>query len=167
MIQFGTYILGSKTVVFTDHQALKQVLTAPKPSGRVARWAAALMEYDFDIGHRPGAKNCLTDSLSRDPTLRSATMEIGDRDIDDLLVDVKKYLCGPDSFEEEDRSINQKNIQRRARRPQVEKRSIFEQGQQVMWKVAMRRNKMEPAMYGPYTITSWGPNNTYTIDNDD
>ena len=94
MKQFRTYILGSKTVVYTDHQALKQVLTAPKPSGRVARWAAALMEYSFDIRHRPGAKNVLADSLSRDPALRKVTVEIGDRDIDDLLVDVKKYLCG-------------------------------------------------------------------------
>ena len=68
--------------------------TAPKPSGRVARWAAALMEYDFDIRHRPGAKNVLADSLSRDPALRTVTVEIGDRDVDDLLVDVKKYLCG-------------------------------------------------------------------------
>jgi hypothetical protein len=94
MKQFRAYVLGSKTTVFTDHQALKQVLTAPRPSGRVARWAAALMEYDFDIRHRPGTKNCLADSLSRDPALRSVTVEIGERDIDDLLVDVKKYLCG-------------------------------------------------------------------------
>ena len=94
MKQFRTYILGSKTTVFTDHQALKQVLTAPKPSGRVARWAATLMEYDFDIRHRPGTKNALADSLSRDPALRSVTVLIGDRDIDDLLVDVKKYHCG-------------------------------------------------------------------------
>jgi RNase H-like domain found in reverse transcriptase/Reverse transcriptase (RNA-dependent DNA polymerase)/Integrase zinc binding domain/gag-polyprotein putative aspartyl protease len=94
MKQFRMYVLGSKTVVYTDHQALKQVLTMPKPSGRVARWAAALMEYDFDIRHRPGTKNVLADSLSRDPALRSVTVEVGDRDIDDLLVDVKKYLCG-------------------------------------------------------------------------
>ena len=94
MKQFRAYVLGSKTTVFTDHQALKQVLTAPRPSGRVARWAAALMEYDFDIRHRPGTKNCLADSLSRDPALRSVAVEIGERDIDDLLVDVKKYLCG-------------------------------------------------------------------------
>ena len=58
-------------------------------------------------------------------------------------------------------------IQQRARRPQVKKRSIFAQGQQVLWKVALRRNKMEPALYGPYTVTSCGPNNTYIIANDD
>ena len=95
MKQFRTYILGSKTILYTDHQALKQVLTAAKPSGRIARWAAALMEFDYDIKHRPGAQNTLADSLSRDPALRAVTVEINpNRDPDDLLVDTKKYLEG-------------------------------------------------------------------------
>jgi hypothetical protein len=36
-----------------------------------------------------------------------------------------------------------------------------------MWKVGLRRNKMEPTLYGPYWITSCGPNNTYIIANED
>jgi hypothetical protein len=97
--QFRVYLLGSKTTVFTDHQALKQVLTDAQPTGRRARWVATLLEYDFDIRHRPGTKNLLADSLSRDPSLRAVYIDMTqDPDNDDLLVDVKKYLEGPGSL---------------------------------------------------------------------
>jgi hypothetical protein len=93
--QFRVYLLGSKTTLFTDHQALKQVLTDAQPTGRRARWIAALQEFDYDIRHRPGAKNQLADTLSRDPSLRSVTIDLTkDPDADDILVDTKKYLEG-------------------------------------------------------------------------
>jgi hypothetical protein len=93
--QFRSYILGTKTILFTDHQALKQVLTAPRPMGRIARWVAHIQEYDFEIRHRPGTKNKLADSLSRDPSLRAVWIDLmKDPDADDILVDVKKYLEG-------------------------------------------------------------------------
>src|SRR5271163_502485 len=97
--QFRVYLLGSKTTIFTDHQALKQVLTDPQPTGRRTRWIATLLEYDFDIRHRPGNKNLLADSLSRDPSLRAVYIDMTrDPDADDLLVDIKKYLEGDGSL---------------------------------------------------------------------
>ena len=93
--QFRNYILGSKTILFTDHQALKQVLTNPRPMGRIARWVSTIQEYDFEIRHRPGAKNQLADSLSRDPGLRAVWIDVSkDPDADDILIDIKKYLEG-------------------------------------------------------------------------
>jgi hypothetical protein len=93
--QFRVYLLGTKVHLFTDHHALKQVLVDPEPTGRRARWVAALIEYDFEIRHRPGSKNLLADSLSRDPALRAVFIDMTqDPDADDLLVDVKKYLQG-------------------------------------------------------------------------
>jgi len=76
-------------------------------------------------------------------------------------------MLGPEIINDDERQKNQKQTQRKARRPPVKKRSIFTKGQQVMWKCGLRRNKMEPALYGPYWITSCGPNNTYIIANND
>jgi hypothetical protein len=76
-------------------------------------------------------------------------------------------MIGPTFIDDTERQKNQKQSQRQARRPQIKKRSIFTQGQQVMWKCGLRRNKMEPALYGPYDITSCGPNNTYIIAGND
>jgi hypothetical protein len=93
--QFRCYLLGAKVILFTDHQALKYVLTAPRPTGRIARWITTLLEYDYEIRHRPGNKNLLADSLSRDPSLRAVIVDLTqDPDIDDLLFDVKKYHEG-------------------------------------------------------------------------
>jgi hypothetical protein len=93
--QFRCYLLGAKVILFTDHQALKYVLTAQRPTGRIARWITTLLEYDYEIRHRPGSKNLLADSLSRDPSLRAVIVDLTqDPDIDDILFDVKKYHEG-------------------------------------------------------------------------
>src|SRR5277367_1353131 len=93
--QYRVYVLGTKVILYTDHQALKQVLTDPEPIGRRARWISTLMEYDYEVRHRPGHRNQLADSLLRDPGLRAVFIGMTqDPDADDLLIDVKKYLQG-------------------------------------------------------------------------
>lgn len=63
--KFRGYIESSKVTVFTDHQALKWVLSAVSPEGRLARWALALMQFDLLIKYLPGNRNVLADLLSR------------------------------------------------------------------------------------------------------
>jgi hypothetical protein len=62
-------------------------------------------------------------------------------------------LLGPEFMDDQVRQENQQAIQIRARRPHIKKRSVFTKGQQVMWKCGLRRNKMEPALYGPYWVS--------------
>ena len=63
--KFRGYIESSETTVYTDHQALKWVLRATAPEGRLARWALALMQFDLRILYLPGNRNAVADLLSR------------------------------------------------------------------------------------------------------
>ncbi len=64
---FRTYVLGHQCTVITDHEALRWLMTQQNPSGRLARWALALQEYDLKIEYRSGRKNEKADALSRAP----------------------------------------------------------------------------------------------------
>lgn len=63
--RFSIYLLGTKFVLITDHQAL-EVLYSPKskPSARVERWVLRLQSYDYKVQYKPGKTN-IADSLSR------------------------------------------------------------------------------------------------------
>lgn len=74
---FRHYLAGRFFVLNTDHAALKYILNNPKPGAKLARWSAALMEYEFEVRYRQGSQNP-ADALSR-------LVEEGD-DIDSLEV---------------------------------------------------------------------------------
>lgn len=69
---FCQYLWGKKFELHTDCSALVKIF-GPKnymggcAMGRLNRWAAQLMEYDFVIKHIKGSSNCIADSLSRLP----------------------------------------------------------------------------------------------------
>ena len=61
---FRHHILGSNFTVRTDHQSLQWLMDAP--SGRIARWATMLAEYEpFTIIYRKGELNKVADAMSR------------------------------------------------------------------------------------------------------
>jgi hypothetical protein len=64
---FRPYLYGRKFTVITDHQALVYLHTNRQPTGRLARWQAALMDYDYDVVFRAGSKHGHADALSRFP----------------------------------------------------------------------------------------------------
>jgi predicted aspartyl protease len=63
--RFRGYLEGAKFTVLTDHQALKWLMNLRAPTGRLARWAILLQQFDMTIAYRPGKENQLADGLSR------------------------------------------------------------------------------------------------------
>jgi transposase InsO family protein len=62
---FRPYLYGVPFTIVTDHKALKWLLTTRNLSGKLARYAIELQEYDFDIQHRAGSLHGNVDCLSR------------------------------------------------------------------------------------------------------
>lgn len=61
---FHAYIYGGDLTVYTDHAALKAILTTKIPKGRIARWIMTLQSYRFTIIHKKGNLNQDADALS-------------------------------------------------------------------------------------------------------
>ena len=59
------YLEGYKFTVVTDHSALRWLCNLMEPTGRLARWALHLQQWDFDIVHRRGTLHQVPDALSR------------------------------------------------------------------------------------------------------
>nr|GEX46355.1 reverse transcriptase domain-containing protein [Tanacetum cinerariifolium] len=63
--KFQSYLIMNKSIVYTDHSALKYLFTKKDAKARLLRWVLLLQEFDFKILDTKGAKNLAADHLSR------------------------------------------------------------------------------------------------------
>ncbi|GJV82692.1 reverse transcriptase domain-containing protein [Tanacetum coccineum] len=62
--KFWPYLVLSKTIVYTDHSALKYLLAKQDVKLRLLRWILLLQEFDVIIRDKKGAENLAADHLS-------------------------------------------------------------------------------------------------------
>ena len=63
--KFRAYLVGSDIIVFTDHSALKYMLTKQNAKARLIRWVLLLQEFNMQIRDKKGVENVVADHLSR------------------------------------------------------------------------------------------------------
>nr|GFC47855.1 reverse transcriptase domain-containing protein [Tanacetum cinerariifolium] len=63
--KFRSYLIMNKSVVYTDHSALKYLFAKKDAKARLLRWILLLQEFDFKVIDTRGAENYAADHLSR------------------------------------------------------------------------------------------------------
>ncbi|GJW06877.1 reverse transcriptase domain-containing protein [Tanacetum coccineum] len=63
--KFRSYLIMNKSVVYTDHSALKYLFNKKDAKARLLRWILLLQEFDFSVIDTKGAENYAADHLSR------------------------------------------------------------------------------------------------------
>ena len=86
--KFRSYLVGAKVIVYTDHAALKYLLTKKDAKPRLIRWILLLQEFDIEIKDKNGVENSVADHLSRMQIEDKHDLPINDYLRDDTLLKV-------------------------------------------------------------------------------
>nr|GEX48489.1 reverse transcriptase domain-containing protein [Tanacetum cinerariifolium] len=79
--KFRPYLVLSKSIVYTDHSALKYLLSKQDAKPRLLRWVLLLQEFDIIICDKKGTENLVADHLYRLENLHKDVFE--NKDIND------------------------------------------------------------------------------------
>nr|GFC61107.1 reverse transcriptase domain-containing protein [Tanacetum cinerariifolium] len=63
--KFRSYLIMNKSIVYTDHSALKFLFAKKDPKARLLHWVLLLQEFTFKVNDTKGAENLTADHLSR------------------------------------------------------------------------------------------------------
>ncbi|GJR03497.1 reverse transcriptase domain-containing protein [Tanacetum coccineum] len=62
--KFWSYLILNKSIVYTDHSALKYLFVKKDSKARLLRWVLLLQEFTFKVIDRKGAENLAADHIS-------------------------------------------------------------------------------------------------------
>jgi hypothetical protein len=87
--KFRSYLVGVKVVVYTDHAALKYLLTKKDAKPRLIRWILLLQEFNLEMKDKKGIENSVANHLSRMQFKNPHELPINDFLRDNMLLKVK------------------------------------------------------------------------------
>ncbi|GJW68498.1 putative nucleotidyltransferase, ribonuclease H [Tanacetum coccineum] len=93
--KFRPYLILSKTIVYTDHSALKYLFSKQDAKPRLIRWVLLLQGFNIGIKDKKGAENLAVDHLLRleNPNIGElAEEEIANKFLDEHLMILKAKL---------------------------------------------------------------------------
>ena len=94
--KFRQYLLGSKVIVYSDHAALKYLLSKKDAKARLIRWILLLQEFNLEIRDKKGSENVVADHLSRMIVeFSSEDMPITETFPDEQLMQISHLSTGP------------------------------------------------------------------------
>ncbi|WVZ70708.1 hypothetical protein U9M48_019351 [Paspalum notatum var. saurae] len=86
--KFRSYLVGAKVIIYTDHAALKYLLTKKDAKPRLIQWVLLLQEFDIEIRDKKEVKNSVADHISRMKFEETSPLPIDDYMRDDQLLKV-------------------------------------------------------------------------------
>nr|GEU60467.1 reverse transcriptase domain-containing protein [Tanacetum cinerariifolium] len=70
-----SYLIMNKSIVYTDHSALKYLFAKKDSKARLLRWVLLLQEFTFKVIDTKGAENLVADHLSRLESLHQNVLD--------------------------------------------------------------------------------------------
>ncbi|KAK8632142.1 hypothetical protein V6N13_028919 [Hibiscus sabdariffa] len=100
--KFRSYLLRTKVTVYTDHSAIKYLLSKKDAKPRLIRWILLLQEFDVEIIDKKGTENQVADHLSRleNKQLPATTLEIKETFPDEQLLSATSLSSNQTSIED-------------------------------------------------------------------
>lgn len=76
--KFRCYLICSKVIVYTDHIAVRYLMTKKEAKPRLIRWVLSLQDFHMEMRDKKGAENYVADHLSRLPFENKEDVPIND-----------------------------------------------------------------------------------------
>jgi hypothetical protein len=88
--KFRSYLVGAKVIIYSDHAALKYLLTKKDAKPCLIRWILLLQEFDLEIKDKRRVENSIADHLSRMQFENPQELPINDSLRDNMLYEINR-----------------------------------------------------------------------------